>query len=42
VISERDLMVASIAAAYGLCVITHNTKEFSRVEKIQVEDWAEA
>ncbi len=41
VISERDLLVASIAAANGLCVITHNIKEFSRVEKLRVEDWAE-
>jgi tRNA(fMet)-specific endonuclease VapC len=41
VISERDVRLASIAAAYGLCVITHNTKEFRRVEKLRVEDWAE-
>jgi tRNA(fMet)-specific endonuclease VapC len=41
VISERDLQLASIATAYGLCVITHSTKEFRRVEKLRVEDWAE-
>jgi tRNA(fMet)-specific endonuclease VapC len=40
VISERDLQIASIALAKGLCVITHNTKEFDRVEKLRVEDWA--
>ncbi len=40
VISERDLQIASIALARGLCVITHNTKEFYRVEKLRVEDWA--
>jgi tRNA(fMet)-specific endonuclease VapC len=40
VISERDLQIASIALAEGLCVITHNTKEFNRVEKLRVEDWA--
>jgi tRNA(fMet)-specific endonuclease VapC len=41
VISERDLQIASIAIANGLCVITHNVKEFGRVEKLKVEDWAE-
>jgi len=41
VISERDLQIASIAIANGLCVITHNVKEFNRVEKLKLEDWAE-
>jgi tRNA(fMet)-specific endonuclease VapC len=39
-ISERDLQIASIAAANRLCVVTHNTKEFGRVQKLSVEDWA--
>ena len=41
VISERDLQIASIAMAKRLCVVTHNTSEFNRVEKLKVEDWAE-
>jgi tRNA(fMet)-specific endonuclease VapC len=40
VISERDLQIASIAMANRLCVVTHNTSEFNRVEKLKVEDWA--
>jgi len=40
VICERDLQIASIALAKRLFVITHNTKEFNRVEKLRVEDWA--
>jgi tRNA(fMet)-specific endonuclease VapC len=39
-ISERDLQIASIAVANRLCVVTHNTKEFGRVQKLSVEDWA--
>jgi tRNA(fMet)-specific endonuclease VapC len=39
-ISERDLQIASIAVANRLCVVTHNTKEFSRIQKLSVEDWA--
>jgi tRNA(fMet)-specific endonuclease VapC len=40
IISERDLQIASIALARRLCVVTHNRKEFDRVEKLRVEDWA--
>ena len=39
-ISERDIQIASIAVANRLCVVTHNTKEFSRIPKLKVEDWA--
>jgi tRNA(fMet)-specific endonuclease VapC len=39
-ISERDLQIAAIALSRGLCLVTHNTKEFNRVEKLEVEDWA--
>ena len=39
-ISERDLQIAAIALANKLCVVTHNTKEFSRITKLSVQDWA--
>ncbi len=39
-IGERDIQIASIAMANKLVVVTHNTKEFNRVEKLKVEDWA--
>lgn len=40
VISERDLQIAAIARANKLVVVTHNTKEFNRIVKLEVEDWA--
>lgn len=40
IISERDLQIASIAMANRLIVVTHNIKEFSRIAKLAVEDWA--
>ncbi len=40
VISERDTQIASIALANKLVVVTHNVKEFGRVKKLKVEDWA--
>jgi tRNA(fMet)-specific endonuclease VapC len=39
-ISERDFQIAAIAMANKLCVVTHNTKEFNRISKLKVEDWA--
>ena len=39
-ISERDTQIASIALANKLCIVTHNIKEFSRIPKLKVEDWA--
>ncbi len=40
VISERDTQIASIAMANKLIVVTHNVKEFGRIHKLKVEDWA--
>lgn len=41
-IGEYDLLIAGIALAHKLTVITHNTREFSRVPGLQVENWYEA
>jgi tRNA(fMet)-specific endonuclease VapC len=41
VVSERDLQIASIAVSRNLWLITHNVKEFNRVENLKLEDWAE-
>ena len=38
-IGEYDLLIAGIALAHNLTVVTHNTREFSRVPGLQVEDW---
>jgi len=40
VISERDTQIASIAMANKLVVVTYNVKEFGRIVKLKVEDWA--
>lgn len=41
-ISERDIQIASTAIAHKLIVVTHNTKEFSRIAELDIEDWAGA
>lgn len=38
-IGERDLVIASVATAQGLVLVTHNTREFSRVPGLAVEEW---
>ena len=41
-IGERDMVTAAVAVANGLTLVTHNTREFSRVEGLALEDWAES
>lgn len=38
-IGSNDLLIASIALANDLTLVTYNTGEFSRVEGLLVEDW---
>ena len=39
VIGPNDLLIAAIAVARGLMVVTHNTREFGRVGALTIEDW---
>ena len=39
-IGERDLLIAATASSRNLTVVTHNTREFSRMPGIGLEDWA--
>lgn len=38
-IGPNDMLIAAIALANGLTVVTHNTDEFGRVPGLSVEDW---
>jgi len=38
-VGVADLQIAAIALSKGLIVVTHNTKEFSRVPGLTIEDW---
>ncbi len=38
-IGPYDLLIAGQALARDLTVVTHNTREFSRVQGLRVEDW---
>jgi tRNA(fMet)-specific endonuclease VapC len=38
-IGAMDLMIASVALAHDLILVTHNTSEFVRVAGLKIEDW---
>jgi len=38
-ISSNDIQIASIASANNLILVTHNVREFSRIEGLQIENW---
>jgi tRNA(fMet)-specific endonuclease VapC len=38
-IGAYDLQIAAIALANNLILVTHNTREFDRVDGLQIEDW---
>ena len=38
-IGPYDLQIAAIALANNLILVTHNTKEFSRISNLEIEDW---
>jgi tRNA(fMet)-specific endonuclease VapC len=38
-IGPYDLQIAAIALVHGSTLVTHNTKEFSRVPGLLFEDW---
>jgi len=39
IIGPNDLMIAATAKAHDAVLITNNTKEFSRVSGLRLEDW---
>jgi len=38
-IGPNDLLLAATALAHDLTLVTHNTREFSRVVGLRIEDW---
>lgn len=41
IIGPNDLIIAATTLSHGATLVTHNTREFERVENLSVEDWAE-
>ena len=38
-IGPNDLMIAAIVSAEGGTLVTHNIKEFQRIDGLNIEDW---
>lgn len=40
-IGGNDLLIAAHARCIGLTLVTNNTREFSRIQGLRVENWTE-
>ena len=40
-IGANDMLIAAQARSLGVTLVTHNVREFSRVENLKYEDWCE-
>ena len=38
-IGPHDLQIAAVALRHNLTLVTHNTREFSRIAALRLEDW---
>lgn len=38
-VDDMDLLIASIAVANDLTLVTHNIRHFSRIPNLKIEDW---
>lgn len=38
-IGHYDILIAAHARSLGAILVTHNTREFGRVERLRLEDW---
>ena len=39
VVSAVDMMIAAVALAHNLTLVTHNTKDFQNIPGLALEDW---
>ena len=39
IIGPNDMLIAAVARAYDAVLVTHNTREFSRITGLRLEDW---
>lgn len=38
-IDKYDMLIASVALAHDLILVTHNVREFARIAGLRIEDW---
>lgn len=41
IISDMDILIASIAISNDLILVTNNTKEFNRIDQLRLENWVD-
>jgi tRNA(fMet)-specific endonuclease VapC len=40
-LDDIDLLIAGVAVANNLVLVTHNRNHFERIRKLEIEDWSE-
>jgi tRNA(fMet)-specific endonuclease VapC len=40
-VDDIDLLIAGVALANNLVLITHNQRHFSRIEGLELQDWSQ-
>ena len=40
-LDDVDLLIAGVALANGLVLVTHNTDHFGKIEGLEIEDWSQ-
>jgi tRNA(fMet)-specific endonuclease VapC len=38
-IGANDMLIAAIGLTHRLTVVTHNTREFGRIDGLKLDDW---
>ena len=41
IIGANDMLIASIVKSHDGVLVTHNTKEFKKIDNLRIEDWTE-
>lgn len=41
-IGSNDMLIAAVALAHDAVLVTHNTREFERIENLKLEDWTQS
>ncbi|NCO34239.1 MAG: type II toxin-antitoxin system VapC family toxin, partial [Armatimonadetes bacterium] len=39
---EKDALIAAVAQAHGAVLVTHNTRHYSNIAGLDIDDWVDS